>query len=369
MRHWLNKLSSPSVAVALVAVALACVGLLPGGRSSAQSSTTPGAWTLYPEQTTSYSTTVRPPIKANGSSVFNRNSVIPVKFKLSTAPGASSFESVYTDNLAVPDGGEPNFANDFAYLSFEPSADLLFNQLTVLKADYSFTQGNCGGGSLRWQVRVDMLGNNGDPPPTPCDPDDPTCVAPPGPEDDDRAVFIYYGGHPNFDNCTTGSNDGSGVNLLTLTDLRFDTSQVGGTFYDTLSNAQSLVGTKQVASASLVLDSGWMQNTDGSFRDQRVALSSATVNDNQFTPLTGDPTTTCNLPPATISISKISDGGTPADPVSVPPPQSDINFRITNDCTYMYNLDAASLLGPGVYQVHVVINGSAVPVGATFTVR
>lgn len=369
MRHRLNKMPLVAAAFALVAFAFAAGGgALDGGRAAAQTSNTPGAWTLYPAQTTSYTTTVRPPLKANGSSVFNANSVVPVKFKLSTAPGASRFESVYSDNVAVPDGGEPNFANDFAYLSFEPSGDLLFNQLAVLKADYSFTQGDCGGGSLRWQVRVDMLGNNGDPPPTPCDPDDPVCVPAPGPEDDDRSVFIYYGGHPNFDNCTTGANDGSGVNLLTLTDLRFDTSQVGGTFYDTLANAQSLVGTKKVAGASLVLDSGWMQNPDGSFRDQRVTLTGATVNDNQFTPLTGDPTTTCNLPPASVSITRLADGAY-ASPVSVQPPHGDILFRTTNDCTYIYNLDAASLPGPGTYKVEVYVGTSVVPGGATFTLR
>lgn len=368
MRHRLNKMPLLAAA-ALVAAALSGGGALHGGRSNAQSSTTPGAWTLYPAQTTSYTTTVRPPIKANGSSVFNSSGVIPVKFKLSTAPGASRFESVYTDNVASENGGEPNFENDFAYLSFEPSGELLFNQLTVLKADYGFTLGNCGGGSLRWQVRVDMLGNNGDPPPTPCDPDDPTCVPPPGPEDDDRNVFIYYGDHPNFTNCTTGANDQSGVNLLTLTDLRFDTSQVGGTFYDTLANAQSLVGTKNVAGATLVLDSGWMQNPDGSYKDQRVNLTGATVNDNTFTPLSGDPTTTCNLPPATISILKTSDGGTPADPISVQRPSSDLNFTIHTDCTYQYNLSAASLPGPGTYQVFLVINGSPASPGATFTLR
>ncbi len=361
MRHRLNKML---LVAALAVLALCGGGALTGSPSSAQSST-PGTWTLYPAQTTTYTTTVRPPVRANGSSVFNGSSAIPLKFKLSSAPGATRFESIYTDNLVGPNGEEPNFENDFSFLSFEPSDALLFNQLTVLKATYSFIEGNCGGGSLRWQVRVDILGNNGDPTPTPCDPDDPTCVPPISPEADDRNVFIYYGDHPNFTNCTTGANNQSGVNLLTLTDLRFDTSQVGGTFYDTRANANSLVGTKQVASASLVLDSGWQQEG----LTQRVNLGGATVNDNTFTPLSGDPTTTCNLPPATISIQKISDGGTPADPISVQRPNSDTNFSTTNDCTYSYNLDAASLLGPGTYLVQVVINGSPASGGATFKIQ
>ena len=358
----------PLTLAAAAAFAL-CVATPAGRRVSAQSAAT-GAWTLFPAQTTTYSTVVRPPIKADGSSVFRANSstVIPVKFKLSVAPGAGRFESVFSNNEPGPNGEEPNPADDYAYLSFEPSGDLLFSQLTVLKANYTFTQGNCGGGSLRWQVRVDVGNDNTGLPPTPCDPDDPTCVPPPNPEDNDRSVFIYYGDAPNFTNCTTGAYNQSGVNLLGLTDLRFDTSQVGGAFYDTWTNAQSLVGSLKVVSASLVLDSGWMQNPDGSFRDQRVTLSGAQVNDSRCTPLAGDPTTTCNLPQASVSITRLSDGSY-TSPVSVQPPHGDIYFRTTSDCTYIYNLDAASLPGPGTYRVEAYVGTSVVPGGVNFTLR
>ena len=45
--------------------------------------------------------------------------------------------------------------------------------------------------------------------------------------------------------------------MINLADLRYDTSQVGGTFYDTYANAMTLVGDMAIIRASLVLDSGW----------------------------------------------------------------------------------------------------------------
>ena len=61
-----------------------------------------------------------------------------------------------------------------------------------------------------------------------------------------------------------GANDQSGTNMIGLTDLRYDTSQIGGTFYDTYANAVDLIngdsGTPalNVVSVSLNLDSGWL---------------------------------------------------------------------------------------------------------------
>jgi hypothetical protein len=117
--------------------------------------------------------------------------------------------------------------NDYSFLSFTPTSQLLFSEISNLTAGYAFTQGNCHGGSLRWSVRVSNT----------------------------QSVFIYYGDYPNFTDCTTNSQ--SGANLINLSDLRYDTSQVGGTFYDTYTNAMTLVGGMPIIRASLVLDSGW----------------------------------------------------------------------------------------------------------------
>ena len=285
-----------------------------------------GTWSLYPAQTSSYATSVQQPINVDGTSNFKSNgkAVIPVKFSLSTAPGPAIFQSILSDATDT---------NDYSFLSFTPTSPLLFSKITTLSAVYSFTQGDCHGGSLRWSVRVS-----------------PT-----------QSVFIYYGGYPNFTNCTTPTQ--SGANMINLADLRYDTSQVGGTFYDNYAGAMTLVGGMAVIRASLVLDSGWAG-------DQVVTLTSATVNSNTFVPSTGSGTATCDLPAATIQITKVSgsSSGIVNEPVSIQPNDENLNFRVV-DCKYMYNLATSSLSGPGGYKVEVMINGSPAAGPAFFDLR
>jgi hypothetical protein len=173
MKYRLNRIL---LASALAISFALCGGELIGSRTSAQSSTA-GTWTLYPAQKTTLTATVRPPIKTDGSSIFNSTKgTIPVKFKLSTAPGPVVFESIYVNNNppGEENAPEPVFDDDYAFLSFEPSGNLLFNQLTTLKANYSFTQGNCGGGSLRWSVTLDINNDNDEFVPDPEDPNNGT---------------------------------------------------------------------------------------------------------------------------------------------------------------------------------------------------
>ncbi|MBD0369614.1 MAG: hypothetical protein ICV60_02080 [Pyrinomonadaceae bacterium] len=357
MRHRLNRILLASA----LAVAFAlCGGELLGSRTRAQTSAS-GTWTLYPAQKSILTSTVRPPIKADGSSVFNsaKQGTIPVKFKLATAPGPIVFQSIYTNN--IPSGEEnqpePIFDDDYSFVSFEPSGNLLFHQLDTLKATYSFTQGNCGGGSLRWSVTIDI--NNDDDEFIP-DPENPETGTYPGLAND-RSVFIYYGAYPNFNDCS-GANSQSGVNMIGLSDLRYDTSQlVDGTFYDTYAHAVSLVGSMKVNSVTLALDSGWIS-------DQKVDLSHVVVNGNEFTPLSGDPTNTCNLPQATINVTKLA--SSPVDsPISVQKKFSNIFFSTTNDCTYQYNLAVDSLLGAGDYSLELVIDSKPVPGAARFKLQ
>ena len=357
--------------VTLLAALCLSAGFI-GSRSTAQTATA-GTWSVVPAQHTALTATVRPPIKADGSSVFNATgSAVPVKFTLSTAPKALTFESVLSDNEpaptptpdpeATPDPNptpipEPNFENDFASLTFTPTGPLAFSSISNLQASYEFTQGNCGGGSLRWSITFDI--NNDD------DVIDPDTGSFPG-KLNDKSIFIYYGGYPNFNNCTTGPDDQSGTNMIGLTDLRYDTSQIGGTFYDNythavdLANGDSETPALNVVSVSLNLDSGWMG-------DQRVNLGSAKINENQFVPLTGAATTTCTLPPAQISVTFNS---TNVDtPTNVQRKFVDSFFRNTNDCTYSYNLAKTSLFGPGQYTVNLVIDSQLVPNAAQFTLR
>jgi len=308
--------------------------------------TTTGSWVAYPGQQTIYQTQIKKPINADGSSVFanDTTSVIPVQFGLLSGLGPFVFESIYADNTSINDGGGTcgtgsgaDHANDCAFLSFTPSPAITFNQITMLKATYTFTLGDCHGGSLRWSVRTSST----------------------------QSVFIYYGGFPNFTDCTSTANNQSGVNMIGRSDLRYDTSQyAGGTFYDSYLHAQTLVGNDPIIRASLVLDSGWAG-------DQRLTLGSATVNDNTFTP--PPPTalkSTCNLPPADIRVTKVSDNPPTLinEPVSIQPADTNGHFRIV-DCKYIYNLAVSSLSGDGEYKVEVVINGNPVPPGAMFGLK
>ena len=365
MKHKLLVLS-----VAFIVFASLCATNLPLSNVSAQGTT--GTWTAFPSQSTGYTAVVRPPVKTDGSSVFRNGNAIPLKFKLMTSPGAFRFESVWSNNClnlppdvpCNPPGGEPITDDDFSFLSFAPSGPLTFAQITNLKANYEFTTGNCQGGSLRWTVTFD-IGNDNATIPDEGDPD---------PTANDRSIFIYYGDYPNFGNCTSGANDQSGTNMIGLEDLRYDTSQLGGTFYDTYANALNLVdGNSEdpalnVAGVTLALDSGWMQDGEGNFKDQKVALASAQVNDNTFTPITGNPTATCDLPPATITVVEETNG--PVDfPNNTQRRVSDTFYRNTNDCTYSYNLATSTLFGPGNYAAYVVIGPTALNAPARFRLQ
>jgi len=314
-----------------------------GSAAPGLAQSTTGTWTLYPPQGTSFTTQVRPPIRTDGTSSFRATRrVLPVKFWLLSAPGPVVFQSILSDGTD-PD---PTTTNDYSFLSFDPSPELTFNQITTLKADYAFTMGNCGGGSLRWSVRVDV-GSDNDP-------------------SNDGSVFIYYGDYPNFTDCTTTNQ--SSVNMIGQSDLRYDTSQVGGTFYDSYADAQTLVGSLRVVRTTLVIDSGWFNG------DQKLAISNVMVNDNTFVPLSGTATRTCDRPPAAIKVTKTA--GTGAGLISgvrsIQPGDDDTLFRLV-DCKYMYNLDVSSLgtlaNRPGTYQVEAVIGSTSAAGPAVFSLR
>jgi hypothetical protein len=102
------------------------------------------------------------------------------------------------------------------------------SDITFLGTDYNMTTGDCGGGSPRFEI--DTPSGN---------------------------IFVYIGPAPNFTAC--GSGWQTTGNLLASPDLRVDTSQVGGTFYDTWANAVALAGTYAVSDLVVVVDGGWSQ--------------------------------------------------------------------------------------------------------------
>jgi hypothetical protein len=289
------------------------------------SASTTGTWEQYPTGATEYQAEVQQPINTANTSNWSSKSkgAIPVMFKLSSRVGPAAFESI---------GSDTNTANDYAYVSFTPSPTITFNQVVTLKTDYSFTLGDCHGGSLRWSVRTS-----------------PT-----------QSVFIYYGGLPNLTDCTTGLNNQSGVNMIGQLDLRYDTSQYpGGTFYDTYAHAQVLVGNAPIIRASLVIDSGWGG-------DQRLNVSNTWVNDSEYQFVSsagGSFTPTCVLPDATIQVGKtdpVADGPINEEPVQSSLVDSGNAFRVV-DCKYQYIMSIPSLAGAGTYYVELRINGVRVP--------
>lgn len=180
--------------------------------------TTTGTWTLYPPQvaTPTNQVTVQQPINPDGTSVWSANKgVVPVQFSLATG---NSYGPVVFSSLQS--------TGSYSFLSFAPTPSLTFDQITALTAVYNFTTGNCHGGAMRWSVGT-SLGH----------------------------LFIYYGDEPNTTDCTT--NTQSGTNMIGLSDLRYDTSQIGGQFYDTYLDAKSLLTGQAITSVTLVLDAGW----------------------------------------------------------------------------------------------------------------
>ena len=322
-----------------------------------------GEWTLYPAQTSSTSTTtetlyqakVRPPINADGSSIFpKRRGVIPVQFDLESATrtsttttvGPAIFESI---------GSDTDTSNDYSFLKFMPTTPVLFEDLNNLTANYDFTTGNCAGGALRWQVRLDV---------------DKDGIG-------DGNVFVYFGDVPNFTSCD-GTASNSGMNLIGSSDARFDSTQLGGPFYGTYADSLALVGGATVLSTSLVLDSGWAG-------DQRVTLTGASADGNVWVPQTAGSTVTgvvttpfaktCALLAATIQWSKNdpTPDGALNEADSIQPKDSGEYYRIV-DCKYIYNLDVSSLdpnlaTRGGTYRVWLNIAGANIANPAKFDLR
>jgi hypothetical protein len=320
---------------AIVALgALIVAGLLV---SPASAATTTGTWVQYPTGATEYQAEVQQPINTGNTSNWSSKSkgAIPVMFKLSSRTGPAAFESI---------GSDTNTANDASYMSFTPDPSVNVSQIQNLSTNYAFTQGDCHGGSLRWQVRTSPS----------------------------QAMFIYYGVVPQFGNggingCTPTSPlglDQSGVNMINQPDLRYDTSQYpGGTFYDSYTHAMFLIGALPVVRASLVIDSGWQNAPNG---DQRLNVSNTTVNDNvyQFVSSAGGSfTATCDLPPATIEVSKndpVASGDVNEAAVQASLADDGNAFRVV-DCKYQYVLSIPSLDGKGTYEVQIWIDGVRVP--------
>lgn len=145
-------------------------------------------------------------------------------------------------------------ADDFGGISMTDANGTFISGLTQLSTDYNVTDDNCGGGAPRFSIRIDSDNDN---------------VVSAG----DKRVFVYLGALPNYNTCTPNTWTASG-NLVTAANPVWDTSQVGGTFYDTFANASTLTATNEILGISLVTDAGWSQG-DG---EQTVLFDNVSVN-------------------------------------------------------------------------------------------
>jgi hypothetical protein len=135
----------------------------------------------------------------------------------------------------VSNTGNASTADDYSGLEARLPKRTTFGELTSLSTDYYVRAGGCGGGAPRFQVGLDTDGDgarNGN-------------------------LFVYIGQAPNFDCSAAMGVWQSTGNLIGSGDLRFDTSQLGGTFYDSYANALSAYGSATITSISLVADGGW----------------------------------------------------------------------------------------------------------------
>ena len=318
---------------AAITVLAGAIALLTGS-AGATTPTTTGTWTSYPAQTYStstsistgaaYQTAVRPPVNADGSSNWPaKRGVIPVQFDLLSAPTTITTTTktydppVWQSLNQSPGVGVPGSVS-WAKLALQPK--LTLDDITNLSATYSFTTGDCFGGSLRWDIR---LVHNGTP----------------------QTLEVYYGNpngvpDPPGQSCS-GAQSESGKNLLSTSDATLPTNRfeflggwgVPGPLYTTWADvlASTNNGTDQVNNLQLTLDSGWKA-------DQIADVSDVTVNDNTWFPKTtetssatvvGDFAKTCTLPDAKLRWSKNDATATGAvnEAESIQPKDTGVYYR------------------------------------------
>ena len=135
----------------------------------------------------------------------------------------------------------------FGGIDFNIPAGLTLSQIQSLSTDYQFTAGSCGGGAPRFSINF-------------------------GPN---MNAFVYIGPPPNYAGCPQNVWANTG-NLATPASF-VDTTQLGGTFYDTFAAADLRFGSDVVTGIQLVTDAGWL------FGTQTVLVDNVMINDATFT--------------------------------------------------------------------------------------
>ncbi|HKS29867.1 MAG TPA: hypothetical protein VJS44_18735 [Pyrinomonadaceae bacterium] len=153
---------------------------------------------------------------------------------------AGAYELFGEAQLVSPGNASPTAAqlrsdNDPGYggIDLGIPTGITFADLEKLSTDFNLTEGDCGGGSPRFQINV-LIPNT-------------TTV---------KNIFVYLGTPPNYNLCTPGWQ--SSGDLLE-TGKTVDTSQLGGNFYDPYDSAVAAYGSYEVVGLQLVTDAGWSQ--------------------------------------------------------------------------------------------------------------
>jgi len=192
-------------------------------------------------------------LRASGWRIFGDTTI-------SQVPSTSNFIANISSIVGNPSG--------FSGIIHTLQSPTTFASLSYLGMDYRVTQGCWGAGSPRFQLAIDTDLNgtsNGN-------------------------VFVYVATPPNFNDCPPIGVWQNTGNLLAATDLRFDLTQFGGNFYSTYAQAVSLLGSGNVLSANLVMDSSFVNNMAMDVDNINVGGAVQSFNDATATDNCGSPT-------------------------------------------------------------------------------
>lgn len=121
-----------------------------------------------------------------------------------------------------------------ASVIYLPDRTLRFKDLHTLSTDYRRWDGDCGGGSPRFEIALDTNGDG----------------------ETDGRIFVYLGPLDNFTNCSwQWENTGNFISVGG--DYRWDLTQLGGAFYDSYRDASSRFGNAVIDYIILVVDGSW----------------------------------------------------------------------------------------------------------------
>ncbi|MDP4000827.1 MAG: hypothetical protein Q8P83_01155 [bacterium] len=146
--------------------------------------------------------------------------------------------------------------DDYSGVDFD--VHMLFDDLVYLATDYNVTDDDCGGGSPRFQLNVDTTGDG----------------------NSNGNVFVYIGPSPSYVDCAPDWQ--STGNLVINPSPIFDTSQLGGSFYNTHAQALALLTGHNIVGVQLVSDSGWHAGAASGDGEQTVWVNNVIINEESF---------------------------------------------------------------------------------------